>query len=106
MTASEIPAVSGPPGLAQRPIGAARQSGRPDGERTMRTLKCAGQGLAVLALLAIAVTSLAAPAPDDSAALKKRALELNRVTGADPTKGKILEMLEDAAGSKKLLVVA
>lgn len=58
----------------------------------------------LLALLTgITVQARAADAPEP---LRKTALALNQVTGVEPTNGKILVMLEDTAGSKKLLAVA
>src|ERR1700677_3363254 len=40
------------------------------------------------------------------AALRKKALELNEITGNDPMRGKLQELIDDAEGTKKLLTVA
>jgi tetratricopeptide (TPR) repeat protein len=65
------------------------------------------QFLTVTALLLAAGLAGAAPAPDqDEAALRKRALALNEVTGDEPTRGQIEDLVRDAAGTKKLLPVA
>jgi tetratricopeptide (TPR) repeat protein len=45
-------------------------------------------------------------AAEDEAALRKKALELNRVTGVEPIKGNVLTLSKDADGSKKLLALA
>jgi tetratricopeptide (TPR) repeat protein len=45
-------------------------------------------------------------ASEDEAALQRRALALNNVTGDDPIKGEIRALAKDAAGTKKLLAVA
>src|SRR5262249_39786246 len=47
-----------------------------------------------------------ARAAEDDAALRKRALALNDVTGNDAIKGEIKSLLSDPAGTKKLLAVA
>jgi tetratricopeptide (TPR) repeat protein len=63
--------------------------------------------LTVAALLLAAGLAGAAPAPDqDEAALRKRALALNDVTGDEAIKGQIQDLVQDAAGTKKLLPVA
>jgi predicted Zn-dependent protease len=43
---------------------------------------------------------------DGEKALRKRALELNNVTGSDPVKGEIRALLKDETGTKRLLAVA
>jgi tetratricopeptide (TPR) repeat protein len=45
-------------------------------------------------------------AADDDAALRKRALALNDVTGDDPIKGEINALVQDSANTKKLLAAA
>ena len=45
-------------------------------------------------------------AQDDEAAMRKRALGLNRLTGEDPIAGEVKKLLADSAGTKKLLEVA
>jgi tetratricopeptide (TPR) repeat protein len=62
--------------------------------------------LAALALVAAAGLAVAAPAPDEDKDLRKQALALNDVTGEDPIKGKIDELVKDPAGTKKLLAAA
>jgi tetratricopeptide (TPR) repeat protein len=60
-------------------------------------------------LLATAmVLGLAVPAAraDEDAELRTKALALNNITGTDPIKGEIVTLLEDAAGTKKLLKTA
>lgn len=57
---------------------------------------------ALLATLLTATFSTAAEKPET----RKKALQLNLLTGGDPTNGKIIEMLDDAEGSKKMLAVA
>jgi tetratricopeptide (TPR) repeat protein len=47
-----------------------------------------------------------ARAENDDAQLRKKALALNEVTGQLPMRGQILTLIEDAAGSKKLLAQA
>jgi predicted Zn-dependent protease len=47
---------------------------------------------------------VARSAPDDP--LKERALRLNAITGDEPIKGQIAELLADAEGSKKLIAAA
>jgi len=42
----------------------------------------------------------------DEAALRKRLLDLNDITGADPMRGRLKEMIDDTATTKKLLGVA
>jgi tetratricopeptide (TPR) repeat protein len=67
--------------------------------------------MGVLAAL-IAIAGLAgflrAEAQDKNAdaALRKKALELNDITGSGPMRGKLQELLDDADGTKKLLSVA
>jgi tetratricopeptide (TPR) repeat protein len=39
-------------------------------------------------------------------ALRKRALDLNNITGTNPVKGKILALIKDEAGTKRLLAAA
>jgi tetratricopeptide (TPR) repeat protein len=65
------------------------------------------QLLTVAALVLAAGLAGAAPAPDqDEAALRKRALALNDVTGDEAIKGQVLDLVQDAAGTRKLLPVA
>jgi pentatricopeptide repeat protein len=65
-----------------------------------------GRALAALALLAVLALAGTTPAADDTAALRKKALQLNRLTGTGPINGETLALLEDPAGTKKLLAVA
>ncbi len=64
--------------------------------------------LAVLMALAGLVTAARAEESSIKAdeTLRKKALELNDVTGADPMRGKLVELMKDEAGTKKLLAVA
>src|SRR5258707_11869398 len=64
------------------------------------------QGLAVVALLVLTGMALPVRAAEEREDLRKKALALNDVTGKDPMKGQIKALLEDAAGTKKLLAVA
>src|SRR5260370_42271951 len=45
-------------------------------------------------------------AADDDAALRKRILALNEITGEDPIRGEIRLLTDDKEGTKKLLAVA
>src|ERR1700733_14447875 len=47
-----------------------------------------------------------ARAENPDAAVRKKALELNELTGSAPMRGKLQELIDDAAGTKKLLDVA
>jgi tetratricopeptide (TPR) repeat protein len=47
-----------------------------------------------------------APASGADAALRKKLLALNDITGLAPMRGKLQEMIDDASGTKKLLAVA
>jgi tetratricopeptide (TPR) repeat protein len=58
---------------------------------------------AALTLAAVLLTAAAVRADDD---LRAKALKLNDVTGDDATRAKIVEMLKDGEGTKKLLVQA
>jgi tetratricopeptide (TPR) repeat protein len=62
------------------------------------------RGLVALALLLSVGLVVPARAVDDD--LRKRALALNLITGADPLKGQVLLLLDDPAGTRKLLAVA
>jgi tetratricopeptide (TPR) repeat protein len=62
-----------------------------------------GRFLALALLFFVGALPLRA-AEDD--ALRKEAVTLNELTGQDPISGRILELLEDEAGTKKLLAVA
>jgi tetratricopeptide (TPR) repeat protein len=62
--------------------------------------------IAGAALLGSLGSDKAARADDSDAALRKRALALNDVTGDLPIKGEIKDLVEDPAGTKKLLAVA
>src|SRR5713226_9400112 len=63
-------------------------------------------GLAVAVMLTAAWTGFSAPVPEEEAALRKKALALNEVTGDGPIKGEIKALVGDPAGSKKLLTVS
>jgi tetratricopeptide (TPR) repeat protein len=69
------------------------------------------RAVALTALLLLAgwggqVQAAGAPAKQGEAALRKKALELNELTGNGPMLGKLQEMVDDAEGTKKLLAVA
>ena len=68
-------------------------------------------GLVIAAVVALAGPGNAGLAEEeaskaDDAALRKKALELNDITGADPLRGKLSELMKDKAGTKKMLAVA
>ena len=68
----------------------------------------AGGALAVLVVLGAGGLCRAAgpvPAGPDEAT-RKKVLELNQITGTAPLRGRLLEMLEDRPGTKKLLAAA
>src|SRR6516225_9490076 len=78
----------------------------PMGDRTMAKWGRAqrvGMAVALLVLTALLGTARAA---DDDDALRKKALELNRITGDDAQSGKIIALLKDVEETKKLLAVA
>lgn len=58
--------------------------------------------------LAIAATVMVSPAlaADESDALKKKVQELNKITGEDPIRDKLVELIKDKANTQKLLKVA
>lgn len=58
------------------------------------------------AFLALAFLSAPTPAAEDDAALRNKALELNKLTGKDPIEGQLKILSDDAPGTKKLIVVA
>ncbi len=63
--------------------------------------------LATLMALAVCNPTLAAETTgQDEAGLRKKALELNDLTGSGPMRGRLAEMLADPEGTKKLLGVA
>jgi tetratricopeptide (TPR) repeat protein len=64
-----------------------------------------GRGCGALALLLVLGVTAAARTDDDTD-LRKKALKLNEVTGDEPTKGRIKELVADPAGTKKLLAAA
>src|SRR5438105_13683224 len=64
-----------------------------------------GSLLGLAAAVAL-VTACAAFAAEDDAALRKKALAMNDVTGDDPVNGEIKVLVDDPAGTKKLLAVA
>lgn len=59
-----------------------------------------------LAIILLGGGLLAPVRADDDKALRARALALNNVTGNDAMVGQIAALIEDSAGTKKLLVVA
>jgi tetratricopeptide (TPR) repeat protein len=63
-------------------------------------------GLSALVVLVVGWTVVSAPVPEEDAALRKKALALNDVTGDDPIRGEIKTLVADKAGAKKLVVVA
>jgi tetratricopeptide (TPR) repeat protein len=75
---------------------------------TRGTSRRAGVALAVLAALGVGgLCRAAGPAsggPDQ--ATRKKALALNQITGSAPLRGRLLELLEDRAGTRKLLAAA
>jgi tetratricopeptide (TPR) repeat protein len=58
------------------------------------------------AVLSVAWLAFPARAADDDAALRRRALALNDVTGDDPIKGEVKALVGDPKGTRKLLAVA
>jgi tetratricopeptide (TPR) repeat protein len=63
--------------------------------------------VAVVALAGICNAVLAEEASKtDDAALRKKALELNNITGTAPLRGKLVQLMDDEAGTRKLLGVA
>jgi tetratricopeptide (TPR) repeat protein len=62
-------------------------------------------GVAVAALV-LAFLAVPARAADDDEALRKKALELNKVTGTKAADEKFISLLRDAEGTRKLLAVA
>jgi tetratricopeptide (TPR) repeat protein len=62
--------------------------------------------LAALVLLAGLVNPALADQGAEEAALRKKALELNDLTGTDPMTGKLAELMADEGGTKKMLAVA
>jgi tetratricopeptide (TPR) repeat protein len=66
------------------------------------------RGSSLAAAVIVCLASFAAPvrAAEDDAELRRRALALNNVTGEDPIKGEIKALVEDPAGTKKLLATA
>src|SRR5436309_2580606 len=59
----------------------------------------------VLAVLVLAGAARWAPAADDNP-LREKALQLNSITGQDAMAGKILELINDKAATKKLVAAA
>jgi tetratricopeptide (TPR) repeat protein len=59
-----------------------------------------------LALAALALLAGSARPADDEAALRKKVLAFNHITGDDTVRGQILTLIDDPAGTKKLLPVA
>src|SRR5262245_50868840 len=73
----------------------------------MRTKRAEpGSGLALGAVVAIIALAGGVRAAEKHDSLRKKALELNRLTGQEPIKAKIDQMVDDPAGSKKLLAEA
>ena len=63
--------------------------------------------LAIFVACLVAIPGQSAPVPqDEDKQLREKALQLNLLTGDDPIKGQILTLIEDKAGSKKLLAAA
>jgi tetratricopeptide (TPR) repeat protein len=77
-----------------------------------------GWGIAILAIFFIALSNgrlgaadappkdAAAVNPEADKALRKRALDLNTITGSDPVKGEVLALMKDEAATKRLLSTA
>jgi tetratricopeptide (TPR) repeat protein len=63
-------------------------------------------GMVVAALGLAAWLVGPAEAADDEAALRKKVLALNHITGDETVRGEILTLVEDPAGTKKLLPIA
>jgi len=65
-------------------------------------------GRVIVGLACVALAALAGPAraADDEAALRKKALSLNEVTGREPLRGEMQALLKDPEGTRKLLAVA
>jgi len=59
-----------------------------------------------LAAAALALLTGVSRAADDDAALRQKVLALNLITGDDTVRGQILTLLDDPAGTRKLLPVA
>jgi len=59
-----------------------------------------------VAMVAVLGLGGAAVRAADDAELRAKALALNHITGTDPIKGEIVTLLEDQAGTKKLLTTA
>src|SRR5262245_3346155 len=77
---------------------------RPSGERKMLAIR--GKALVAAVLCSFAMLTSPLRAADDDAALRQKALSLNTITGENPIKGRIKMLVEDAAGTKKMLPVA
>src|SRR5688572_17275131 len=73
------------------------------GSRSAKVL--AALGLLLTGSL-LAAAEAVAEGKSDEAALRKRLLELNDLTGARPMAGRLKEMIDDPAATKKLLAVA
>jgi Flp pilus assembly protein TadD len=65
-----------------------------------------GLAFAIVTALALSTAGRAADRPKDEPALRDRALALNNVTGEEPLKGEIKELLADTKGTRKLIAVA
>src|SRR5437899_12091736 len=61
------------------------------------------RGLIIAAVLGLFGLAGGVQAADDDAALRRKALALNDVTGDNPILGQIKTLVQDAAGTRKLL---
>jgi tetratricopeptide (TPR) repeat protein len=76
--------------------------GAPSGEIDMATLRVKLIGGLILAGF-ISLWGLTGTAAEEDAGLRRKALALNDVTGADPIRGEITALIKDPAATRKLL---
>ena len=73
----------------------------------MRTLRTRLRwGLAALTVLTSLAATARLPAEERDGSVRQKALKLNEVTGMDPLRGEVLALLDDKAGSRKLVAEA
>src|SRR5262245_32695716 len=76
----------------------------PNGDRTMATTWSVARRLGVTAAaLVLALIAVQVRAADDEEALRKKALELNKITGTKAVNEKLVALVKDPEGSKQLL---